>query len=567
MASRGEAALLQRQGQNLYGQGNWEAAISAFTEALRCPDVDALSVLDNRAATYTKLLQYEQSLKDARQMIKRDKKDDRGYLRCAKALLLSGKPEKALEVYAYALKTLANDHPRYKIVEQLHMKLQEKLVSKCYDPFSVFPLEIARMVIEQFDFKETVAILRVSKGWDRFLSSMRELWMRLDFSRARSRIHWSSVLACIKRSKAMLTQAVVANLTKASIRRVLEYISRCPNLQHLEILSPTTSNDIYELFKNSKQLNVLLVSAETTVPQSTISKLLSSLPKLERLEIHKATKSSASEAEWPSSLPNLKSVTFGTTDAGMTLGYVPALYIPRLTQPSTATPTANLTELRLHSNPEVFFPYPPSFNPSEFPKLRKLDMTGLYIGDSFALPPSLQFLRIRGGAATEPVPFSKEEDAYGNTLPPLPNLSTLILSDVPWATSVTLHAFIEQAKAPLEVVHVDSCFRVTPFIVVSELCKNNCQVATLNIAQSSEVDDQLVDRILEMLPTLKVLNLSSTRISGMAVKNIADAREDDDKATVDCVYVNRCEEVSADAVEYGRSNGVSVVSDLRGIGN
>lgn len=105
----GEAALLQRQGQNLYGQGNLDGAVSAFTEvnihaflpfywlrcgfsrsnshgdffltlipqALKCPDVDALSVLDNRAATYTKLLWYEQALKDARQMIKRDKQDER----------------------------------------------------------------------------------------------------------------------------------------------------------------------------------------------------------------------------------------------------------------------------------------------------------------------------------------------------------------------------------------------------------------------------------------------------------------------------------------------------------
>ncbi|KAL4945929.1 hypothetical protein BDV06DRAFT_174170 [Aspergillus oleicola] len=567
MGSRGEAALLQRQGQNLYGQGNWEAAISAFTEALKCPDVDALSVLDNRAATYTKLLQYDQALKDARQIIKRDKKDDRGYLRCAKALLLNGKPEKALEVYAYALKTLPKDHPRYHVVEQMHTKLQAKLVSKCYDPFSVFPLEIARMVVEHFDFKEIVAILRVSKGWDRFLSSMRDLWMRLDFSRARSKIHWSSALACIKRSKAMLTQAVVANLTKASIRRVLEYISRCPNLKHLEILSPTSSKDIYELFKGCKQLEVLLVSSETTVPQSTITRLLSSLPKLERIQIHKATKSLASEAEWPSSLPNLKSITFGTTDLSVTLNHVPALYIPRLIQPSTAAPTSNLTELRLHSNPEVFFPYPPSFNPSDFPSLRKLDMTGLLIVEPFGFPPTLQFLRIRGGAAPESVPFTVDEEANRRYLPPLPNLSTLILSDVPWATSATIHAFIEQAKAPLEVVHIDSCFRVSPFAVISELCKHDCRVSTLNIAHSSEVDDKLVARILEVLPTLKVLNLSATNITGVAVKTIADAREDKDKATVDCVYVNRCEEVSTDAVEYGRSKGVVIVTDLRSIVN
>lgn len=38
----------------------------------------------------------------------------------------------------------------------MHSKLNDKLVSKCYDPFTVFPLEIARMVLEHFDFKQIV---------------------------------------------------------------------------------------------------------------------------------------------------------------------------------------------------------------------------------------------------------------------------------------------------------------------------------------------------------------------------------------------------------------------------
>jgi F-box/TPR repeat protein Pof3 len=38
----------------------------------------------------------------------------------------------------------------------MHQKLQDKLLSKCYDPFSVFPYEIARMVVEHFDFRELV---------------------------------------------------------------------------------------------------------------------------------------------------------------------------------------------------------------------------------------------------------------------------------------------------------------------------------------------------------------------------------------------------------------------------
>jgi F-box/TPR repeat protein Pof3 len=88
-------------------------------------------VLDNRAATYSKLEQLHEARRDAKQMIKLGKNSDervsldfrsstmfalthgiQGYLRCAKVLLLEGKAEKALEIYAYGLKMLSADHPR-----------------------------------------------------------------------------------------------------------------------------------------------------------------------------------------------------------------------------------------------------------------------------------------------------------------------------------------------------------------------------------------------------------------------------------------------------------------------
>ncbi|KAL4901777.1 hypothetical protein BDW74DRAFT_159496 [Aspergillus multicolor] len=562
MGSRGEAALLQRQGQNLYGQGNWDGAISAFTEALKCPDVDALSVLDNRAATYTKLVRYDQALKDARHMIKRDKQDERGYMRCAKALLLDGKPEKALEVYAYALKTLPKDNPRRQVLEQMHTKLHEKLVSKCYDPFSVFPLEIARMVLDHFDFRQIVAILRVSKGWDRFLSSLRDLFMRIDFTGARSKIHWSSVLAYIRRSKAMLTHAIVINITKASIHRSLEYISRCPNLQHLEILSPSSPEAIQNLFKGSKNLRMLLVSSQTTIPQATLTKLLSTLPRLERIEIHSASKSRVTDTTWPPSLPKLQSITLGTTESGVVENFVPALYIPRLIDPSTPLSISNLAELRLHSDPQIFVPYPPSFNPADFPHLKKLDISGLYIGGSFGLPSSLEFLRIRGGAALEALPFATvdetSEDPQTQPLD-LPNLTTLIFSDVPWVTHLTLQAFVIEAKVPLDVLHVDSCFRITAASLFPIL-RAGSHLHTLNVSHIMGIEDSTVAVFVDALKTLKVLNLSFTEITGVTIKALVDTQTADDKSSVECVYVKGCERVSSDAIEYGRSHGLVVVT-------
>ncbi|KAL4878283.1 hypothetical protein BJY04DRAFT_196144 [Aspergillus karnatakaensis] len=598
MGPRGEAGLLQRQGQILYGQGSWDAAVSAFSEALKCPDVDALSVLDNRAATYTKLLRYDQALKDAKQMIKQNKQDERGYLRCAKALLLDGKPEKALEVYAYALKTISKDNPRRQVMEQMHTKLHAKLVSNNYDPFTVFPLEIARMVLEHFDFKQIVAILRVSKGWDRFLTSVRDLWLRIDFTNARSKIHWSSALSYIRRSKATLTAAIVTNLTKASIRKVLEYLSRCPNLQHLEIHSPSSAQDILALFKSSKNLQVLLISAETTIPQSITASLLTSLPNLQRLEIHRSSKTPSAHTTWPSSLPNLRSITLGTTESGVPQNYTPALYIPRQIDPSTPLSIANLTELRLHSNPEVFVLAPPTFNPADLPNLKKLDISGLYMSGDFGLPPTLEFLRIRGGAAAEALPFAfttpdpdpyteiagTESAASGNVdsqnQPPfhLPALTTLILSDVPWATPLTLASFLLSTKPTLRILHIDSCFRVTAIAFIEILRQfeygsgRGFKIETLNLAHIMGVDDASVSMVVMILEGLRVLNISFTDVTGVAIKAAVGMKRmalpgdgiagglDGPGGGVECVYVKGCENISSDAIDYGRSKGLVIVT-------
>jgi F-box/TPR repeat protein Pof3 len=407
------------------------------------------------------------------------------------------------------------------------------------------------------------AVLRVSKGWDRFLSSMRDLWMRIDFSGARGKIHWSSALAYIRRSKAMLTEAIVANLTKASIRKVLEYISRCPNLQHLQILSPSSPNDIYELFKGCKKLKTLLVSSDTTIPQSTLTKLLASFPKLERIEIHNATKSRAPDVHWPPALPNLQSITLGTTESGVHENYIPALYIPRLIDPTTPLPISNLTELRLHSNPKIFVPYPPSFNPADLPRLQKLDISGLYIGGTFGLPPTLQFLRIRGGAAIEALPFATPTtDESNGQLQPLhlPNLTTLIFSDVPWVTHLTLMAFVANAGAPLEVLHVDSCFRVPAAILVSILREHGAHLNTLNLAHVMGVQDSTVAVLVGGVRSLNVLNLAYTDITGVTIKALADSQMAEDTANVECLYVKGCEGISSDAIDYGRSKGLVIVT-------
>jgi F-box/TPR repeat protein Pof3 len=127
----------------------------------------------------------------------------------------------------------------------------------------------------------------------------------------------------------MLTHAVVKNLSARSIDRVLLFFSRCPRLEYLEIWMPFGCQAFHDLFKGSKRMKTLKISAEMTVPQEYIAKFLTSLPLLERIEIFKAKSSLASNVQWPSKLPHLRSITLGTTEGSFPGGHTPPLYIPR----------------------------------------------------------------------------------------------------------------------------------------------------------------------------------------------------------------------------------------------
>ena len=124
---------LHMRGQDLYRQKNYEAALQCFTEVgaswplsksrltlyHQSINRDAhapASVLDNRAATYTKLGNLRAALKDARQMIQQEKgncsvlwnppasiytlgSSFQGYLRTGKILQLMGHHKIALDLY------------------------------------------------------------------------------------------------------------------------------------------------------------------------------------------------------------------------------------------------------------------------------------------------------------------------------------------------------------------------------------------------------------------------------------------------------------------------------------
>ena len=170
------------------------------------------------------------------------------------------------------------------------------------------------------------AILRVSKKWNQFLSSISSLWMRLDLTGARKKANWTSVRSYIRRSKAMLTCAMVENLNPPSIHKSLEFLSRCPNLEYLDARTPIKANELYDLFKGSKRLKTLITSPDIVVPHEFVLKFLTDLPLIERIEIFNTRSSPLRNAQWPQSLPNLKRLTICANE--VMLSEINSVYIP-----------------------------------------------------------------------------------------------------------------------------------------------------------------------------------------------------------------------------------------------
>ncbi|KAJ5698180.1 hypothetical protein N7462_000185 [Penicillium macrosclerotiorum] len=563
-------SILQQKGQKLYQKGDFKGAIEAFGEALTQPQADIIGILDNRSATYCKLEQYDQARRDAKHMIKKAKDDERGYLRCAKVLLLEGKPEKAQEIYGYGLKMLPSLHPRRGMLEQLHKKLEDRMLSNRYDPFSMLPLEVAVFIIRHFSFKEVVGILRVCKAWERFFSSMSNLWMHIDLTGARGKVPWTAVRSYIRRSKAMLTHASIKNLATPSTPKTLEFLSRCPRLEHLELRVSHDSKDFYLKFKGSKRLKSLILSADMPISHDYFGRLLADLPGLERIalwNVKGSTMEFYNSGQWPKSLPNLKSITLATRQASPrhSMQHMPVLCIPGLGTADETPTYPNLEELRLDWDPPVYKAYTflADGEDRNLPPLRRLELRGKTIESDFCtvLPRTIEYLHLQGGTARRPLYLDPPDGAFSK-------LHTLIFRDTGFITGATLSAFLIDAQPPLRTLHLDECFSLNIHdllgLVLSQDTPNSEleKIQDLSLSHAGGVDDTVVRRIYETFRELKVLNLSYTRISGVTIRLLADARASDspERAQLDRLIVRGCEGLSSDAVAYGRERGLEVIT-------
>lgn len=97
----------KKKGNDFFQKGQFSDAIKAYTEAIKRNPEDA-KIYSNRAASYTKLLEFNLALKDCEECIRLDPKFVKGYLRKGSVLMGMKELSKAQMAYQQALDIDAN---------------------------------------------------------------------------------------------------------------------------------------------------------------------------------------------------------------------------------------------------------------------------------------------------------------------------------------------------------------------------------------------------------------------------------------------------------------------------
>lgn len=197
-----------KRATSLYKRENYKLALEILESNFNERNLDALTLerqllsLDLLAALSEKQGFLPNARRYARDMIRRSKKDLRGYLRLGRVLQLNPQHlASAVKVYEMALQKvtpLKETHEEFlkRQLEICKTKLAKlnsetksgalsspQLVSQRVGDFSLFlPIELLRLIFCQLSLKERTKCCLVSKNWQEYLYSEPIFWSDLDFS-------------------------------------------------------------------------------------------------------------------------------------------------------------------------------------------------------------------------------------------------------------------------------------------------------------------------------------------------------------------------------------------------
>lgn len=258
---------LQTQGRQAYKRGDFDKAVQYYTRALGRQKT--VQLYDNRAAAYEKLNQYTNALNDAKQAIATSNEDPTGYLRAGKILCKMDKSKTALEVYGRALKRVRHVGQGFEQLKRIHDELQAQLAPvHSVDPLTVLPRELAVAVLEYLNFRQRIAVRRVSKGWASFIRSEPNLWKHLDLGAAKNKVRTAFVSTAINASKGRLTTATLSMLH--DFDKVLIALVRHCTLEKLTLVQTGLQGSYLVNALKKTKLKEICIQTGTEVSSTTV---------------------------------------------------------------------------------------------------------------------------------------------------------------------------------------------------------------------------------------------------------------------------------------------------------
>lgn len=259
---------LLKKGKKCILSKQYKAALLVLEEAvlraLREPNVKPsllISILDLRVEAHIKQKDLEAAGRDARDMVRYDRADSRGYLRCGQLGRLKDDTVEAQRWYQQGLKNVPQATDGYTKLESMSSKTMCAIAAsprKSQDPLTVLPIDLIYMVFCYLEFYEATSCLRVSKIWRNILLVTRSLWKTLDLTGTQKDVTVKNIQACIRRLPSPPTTVRLDKLTTPATIYMRPYLERWMAVEHFTINNPGVFkfDSAYKISKVCKSLHV-----------------------------------------------------------------------------------------------------------------------------------------------------------------------------------------------------------------------------------------------------------------------------------------------------------------------
>lgn len=275
----------------------WDLALQLIEAALHSTGTETQSrttILDTRVAVYLRMDKPDLALKDAKAMIRNDRTDGRGYIRCGQIEIGRGNATAAASFYKHGLKYVPTSSQQFETISTALSNAREQIRvatmnSKPTDPMRTLPLEIVGTILSFVSYKQHVRMLRVCKAWNRLLRGLRPLIDTLAFPKPSKDVTPRMLHAALRRLKCP-TAVYVRGLHESASRILADRMQCWQNFQNLsalevqdKVLAP------WKLPLSKYGLTSIKFGPSTAIPILFVRDILRDCPSLETAQFENVT--------------------------------------------------------------------------------------------------------------------------------------------------------------------------------------------------------------------------------------------------------------------------------------